>query len=559
MLRSARSAQERFERLRRRDAPTRLGPGGYRCDEVVGRLCIRHGPSGDWWPEPEPERTRAARQELLAELATAFAAHPGDAWVTGQLTAYRVEAREYAALERELSRCAVVEPLWWCPALVGYALHTLGAWEASEAAFATALDRMDPETRRRFTDPAPLLRGGMPSALDTLPPPIRAARIEAFWRLSDPLLLTPGNDRWTEHLARHTLAAVRSDAENPYDLRWGPDLEEALIRYGWEFGWERVEPPLTRADRSPSTVGHEHPESRSQLAPRGALLDPVGTDPAEWNPGARTDPEEGYANPWAPVILPLASEFLVFPRGDSVLVAAVARLPRDTSYHAGHDHPQLEGTRVGDGLEPEALLGALDPEGRLVSVDRRVGTAATPRLRLPAGEYVLSAEVWFPDSARAGRHRGGFRYAPQPADVAALSDLVLGAPGTPLPRDVDQLLDRAVEAAPYPGDTILVGWEVTGLGWTTETLRYSLTLERSGEGFLSRVGRFLGLSSPPPGVRLSWAEAGPDRPGAALRTSLLTIPPDAPPGQYTLEVTLESGGRGRLVRRRPLRVARPPR
>ena len=44
----------------------------------------------------------------------------------------------------------------------------------------------------------------MHPALDRLDPDARAAAGRRLWALADPYYLVRGNDRWTEHMSRHT-------------------------------------------------------------------------------------------------------------------------------------------------------------------------------------------------------------------------------------------------------------------------------------------------------------------------------------------------------------------
>ncbi|MDT8342716.1 MAG: hypothetical protein RQ751_14495, partial [Longimicrobiales bacterium] len=89
---AAERAQARFESVRRRHAPEALGWPGGRCDELVGRLCLRLEPGTDWWPRPEAAEVVEARARLLTELAEVGRRIPGDVWVRGQRVAYLGEA-----------------------------------------------------------------------------------------------------------------------------------------------------------------------------------------------------------------------------------------------------------------------------------------------------------------------------------------------------------------------------------------------------------------------------------------------------------------------------------
>src|SRR5579871_283184 len=115
--RSARHAQEDFERARRNLSPEDPYPR-HSCDVVVGRFC--------YWsdidepdPPPEPKGIGKARAKLLTVLDRASSALSGDPWVVGQRVRYLVEAGQ-TELAVEAARACRAAP-WWCEALAGYA------------------------------------------------------------------------------------------------------------------------------------------------------------------------------------------------------------------------------------------------------------------------------------------------------------------------------------------------------------------------------------------------------------------------------------------------------
>ncbi len=553
--REARNAQATFERARLRNAPDADPGWGGSCDELLGRLCLRLTETGDWWPEaPDPETVRR-RIELLAELERVALVLPGDSWVLGQRAFYLAEAGVPEDILPLLEPC-LATPGWWCDALAGFALHRSHRYVEAEAAFELALAAMPPEEAARWTDPRPLMDRQGREFMDRSPD--RQATAARFWDLSDPLFLVPGNDRWTEHLARHVEEVVREDARNSYGLRWGDDLAEALIRYGPESGWEVRRPRAGEMVSALEGVGHHHPESRSHVAPGRALTEPSATEPKEWNPGDRFLPRSGYAPSYAPVLLPAAGVIRSVPRGDEVVVVALLALPADTSHHADHGHPPLPGpeAEVASG-EPQFGLFATDTMGRLVAAEESADGRAL--LYLPPGEYLLSAEAWAPDSLMAGRIRAGFSWNGVPPDVPVISDLLLADVMDPPPETLEELVSflRTGAAASrfIPGETVMVGWEIHGLGWQgSEEVRYELVFEGARGGFFTRAGRALGLVGDPWEQQLAWQEPGPESPGPFLRTAGLTLPPEMEPGDYTLRLTVRVAGREAMVSEQSVRV-----
>ena len=241
-LEGAREAQQRFERFRRRWVPVTRTWTGSSCDEIVGRMCQNHDEGGDWWPGEEDTRIKEARRELLAELEASARVHPVDPWTLGQRVAYLGEEGDWKGAEALARTCRAADRAW-CRSLEGLALHGQGRFEAAEAAFREALAGMEEERRVRWTDPSLVLDGGGRSWLrdgGRRRPSSREENLALLWQLSDPLYLVEGNDRLTEHWSRWTMASVRAQGRNPHGLSWGRDLEELMVRYGWEVGWERT-------------------------------------------------------------------------------------------------------------------------------------------------------------------------------------------------------------------------------------------------------------------------------------------------------------------------------
>ena len=556
--REARDAQAAFERARLRNAPE-AGPGwGGSCDEMLGRLCLRLVDTGDWWPEPPDAATVRARSELLRQLTRVGGLLPGDSWVLGQRAVYLAEAGAPEGILPDLDPCPTV-PEWWCDALAGFALHRAHRFEEAGRAFDRALAAMPPEEGARWMDPRPVLDREGRESLDATPDrPGLAAR---FWALSDPLFLVPGNDRRTEHLARQVEATVREDGRNGYGLRWGRDLAEALIRYGPEVGWEARRPGAGEVASARDGVGHHHPESRSHVAPGRALTDLASTEAGEWNPGERYLPRSGYAPSYAPVLLPAAGLLRTVPRGDQLVVIALLALPGDTSFHSAHGHPRLPPAPGPAGAGTRFGLFAADSLGHVVAGEE--ADDGRPVLRLAPGRYLLSAEVWAPDSLRAGRIRRGLAWGGLPPDVPVVSDLLLADPVDPSPDSLEALLPhlRTGEAASrlVPGETVLVAWEIHGLGWSgPEEVRYELVFEQARGGFLTRIGRTLGVIGDPARQELAWGEQGPASPGPFFRTARLTLPPEMEPGDYLLRLRVGVAGRETMLTEQPVRVRPTP-
>ncbi|MFQ5538065.1 MAG: hypothetical protein ACE5GJ_11530, partial [Gemmatimonadota bacterium] len=599
VLSRARSRQAAFERTRVRYLPRTSGAAAGRCDEEVGRFCAWYE-EGEWRAAPEAPEIARERQGLLAFLDDALQRLPHP-WLLGQRIWYLLEAGADTQALAEARRCRVPsgpEGTAWCRALEGLVLHVMGRGAEADTAFARALARMTVEEAERWRLPLRPVEGRLrhtleaarkasPDSLDTV--------LERVWALADPLALVPGNDRRATHYARWVASRIRERARNPYGIRWGRDLEELTLRHGWEVGWERSWDALPG---SPAVVGHKHPQGKDFMPPARAVLEPSQVPWEDLIPDLRR-PRSLYAPGYAPVFLPMDAQVAVFPRGDSAVVVATHFLPRDTTRTARAGAPLTTGT---GGVWPRA--GAWDGDLRgpvahprvglfLLPVDRgegrgeerrgRFDLAADPwredayglrwslgggqdqgddrgalRLEVPAGRYLLSVEHWAPGVLRAGRKREGLAIESVPPDVPALSDLLLVAPGGGRAPDLRSAAGRAL---PRPrvsaGAPVGLFWELTGLGWRPESLRFRLSLVRASEGWLRRVGRLLRLVGGDPPLVVSWEEAGPARPEIVPGYLEVQIP-GVNPGRYLLRLEVEMHGRSRLTATRTLEVTEPP-
>lgn len=239
LLEELRESQEAFEGYRESRIPVTTGPSGARCDARMGRICVWFGGASEADFPPEPPETGMARSELIGELADAFEALPHP-WVLGQLVHYLAEADRLTQAEAVARRCGLpADEAWWCLALEGYALHLQERFVDAEERFREALAEAPRAEAAHWRLPPYLLTGDGQDELGDLEPAEREARLELFWRMSDPLFLVEGNDRLTDHFARMVESRNGEDAANPQGLSWEEDMEEALVRYGRNIGYSR--------------------------------------------------------------------------------------------------------------------------------------------------------------------------------------------------------------------------------------------------------------------------------------------------------------------------------
>ncbi len=534
-------------------------PAGDGCEPsggTLGRFCFQY--HEDWHPRPETEAIRLLRARLLARLDSIGALVPGDAWILGQRVWYRAEAGRWRGALRVARGCGIVEP-WWCFALQGFVLHGLGRYPAAERAFTTALSLMDTTRSRAWRIPRKALDGGTTDWLEHASADSLSSRLRRLWTLADPLYLVPGNDRETAHYARRTVSLIRERAVNPYLVSWGRDLEELMIRYGWEIGWERPASVLAMSGLH-GAVGHQPRQARTYLPSLRDLRSP-GSASATDLEAAESDGRSSYTPAYAPVLLPMTPQVALFPRGDSFTVVATAFLPPDTTTDG---EPSDSAERVTPLLGAGGWVGRPDRAGLfLVPVAGGPPQADTVRsgkssgaflIEAPAGRWILSAESWSPSALRAGRYRTGLSQDSLSADVPALSDLLLlHADGTE-PRSLRAALPRVlVSPVVHQEERVAVAWELTGLGWRSETVTYRLSVDGANDGFLDKAGRWLHLTHRRRPLVLSWKDPESDRLDRRFHWLALHLP-KLSAGRYEIRLEARIPGRSELVSRRAFRV-----
>ena len=333
----AEDAQERFERTRRRLLPDVRADGGRPCEERIGRLCLWHGGEDDWEPVPDPSDLVDARDDLLEAMAAAADRIPADEWILGQRIRYLGEAGRWEDAVR-LARACGGAASSWCSVLEGFALHGIGRYEMALERFRRGLETMDPEEARKWKDPSMLLDGKGSDVLEDAPDEDQWEDVRArVWTLADPLYLVAGNDRESEHYARWTFSKISDGARNAWGMRWGDDLEEITLRYGWERGWERIRPEFGAGRDVVSVIGHQLPDGK-EFAPPGRVLEgPWTLQPGAWIPG-KERPRSAHVPAYAPSLLPGIAQVAVFHRGDSIVVAASTELPANFDTVAERRH-----------------------------------------------------------------------------------------------------------------------------------------------------------------------------------------------------------------------------
>ena len=201
LLEEAKQVQKEFERFREQRLPPEWSGFGGQCDALVGRMCLRHG-DGEAPPvEPAPLEVEMARMDMLRTLGRIHSSVPRDRWVLGQRVYYLREQGELLRAEALTERCHPDDE-WWCMALKGYLLQSLGESIDAEAVFRDAIPRMPEEERERWLALDYLLDEEARELFEDADPAEQAALRQRLWLLADPLYLVEGNDREAEQYAR---------------------------------------------------------------------------------------------------------------------------------------------------------------------------------------------------------------------------------------------------------------------------------------------------------------------------------------------------------------------
>ena len=575
----AEEAQARFERIRRDLLPYVWGGGSRQCDERIGRFCFWYDEDDDdWTPLPDSPDLVEARGDLLDTLAAAAHLLPADEWILGQRIRYMAEGGRWEEAARVARACGGADP-WWCSVLQGFSLHGAGRYEAALERFHDGLEAMDPEEARRWRDPSVLLDGRGSDVLEDAADADADAESEAsvvpagawekvrtrVWTLADPLYLVSGNDRESEHYARLTFSKMHEGAQNAWRMRWGDDLEELTVRYGWDRGWERVRRDIRLTGGPLSVIGHQLPGGKGFTPPGRVLEVPSGTVPGAWVPDEKR-PRSAHVPAYAPTLLPGVAQVAVFHRGDSILVAAATEVPaRPDAVSAGPINwlpPRNDVLDEGPIAWPQpALLDGPEQTGLFLVDDggRVSGTTGGLRegafhLTVPAGRYLVSVEAWAPEDGLGGRVRHGITTEVIPDDLATLSDLILLSPGDSLPQALVSALPVMKSSTRLKPDSLIVlGWEVFGLGWRQEDVSFELSFYEEGESFFGRIGRWFGFGGREEPLRLEWSEPAPPDVGHWFRSVEVTIPM-VNPGDYVFRLGITTPGREEMVRTRVVEI-----
>jgi hypothetical protein len=547
VVRTARRAQEQFESLRRANLPFGSGAPRGPCDLQIGRFCYWHDDGAPRAEIPEPEPVTRARERLLTTLGEAARLVKGDEWIFGQRVRYLLEASRTAEAIAAANDCWTTR--WWCDALAGLALHVAGDFARADSAFTRALSGMSPEQRCRWTDISLFVDGTAAKRYRRLPCADRAVLERRFWWLSQPLYSLPGNDLRTEFFARRTISRLEQQARSAYNLSWGSDVDELLLRFGWPTWWTRDQPSSGLGAAPPSIVGHE-PTPSFYFHPADRLLEtrPADARADDWDLTRRL-PAARYAPAYAASFSDLRTQVSVFRRGDSAIVIATYEPPRDSLFD--------------DGISEVALALGSDETTPMTVVRQRVehGHAEPFVARTAWAPMLVSIELTA--ARRRGVARARFGILPDDARRAGaagrltLSDILMYRAVDSMAGSLEEVARYALGAARIPvGGRVGVYWELYGARPGGEPLSVDLTVERVRVGWRTRAAEALRLASKATPLRVRWHEVPKRDSGIASRAIIIDVSA-LPAGRYRMQLMVTADDGSTAVSERSVELVAP--
>jgi hypothetical protein len=518
----ARAEQSQFERFRRNNLPSARSSPPSDCEEVVGRFCY-------WYDEKdilpkEPQIIANRREQLIAMLDTLARTDPEDRWITGQRVRYLAESERLGDALTAAHECRLTG--WWCDVLVGFSLHLLGEYVASDSVYEVALGKMAEHDRCVWRSVDLLLDDDARQQYrrTTCGDPEHRKFEDRAWFFARTLYSKPGNDSRTEHFARMTMTLMLADAPSPYESGFDDDERELLLRFGWPRAWAIASGQSNRvtlgmpgfpggiggrggrrggrgfpggggrgmprgrggregeAGSDVSVIGMEPIPAYRYIPPGFVLNNPAISDSSAWR--LQLPPVIGrYAPPYASTLKPLEHQKAMFRRGDSALVV-MAYDARTTK--------ELDGAKLNAALVIAPNNGQRD-YATIVHGAQSVGALMA---KAPWGPLIMSAEVAAPEKHAVARARYGLSPAYEVGERVTVSDLLFYKPYGSFPQTAEEAAPHAVPTERLRADEKLgVYWESYGTDPAGEKLGVSLTVVKEAEesGFMRRMGKALKL------------------------------------------------------------------
>lgn len=533
------SMQARFERIRRNRLPVTFGStGGSRCDAYVGRFCYWHD-DRDWEaPEEHPQVSRE-RLRLLSQLDSAAARFPGDGWIAGQQIRYRVEIGQLSEALAITRGCRA--PTWWCRALEGYVHHTRGEFAAADSTFSIALAAMSDERECEWRDVSFLLQGDSRDTYRHRECPGRRELEDRMWWLSDPLYLMPGNERRTEHYSRLVVNEMMLESAYPRTMPWGRDNRELLVRFGPTIGWERKSSSATSIGSTGSVVGYHRKDSWHFVPTADYLRDLSTIRVGEWD--LEPDrPVERYGVAYSHEFAKLTHNLYVFRDRDSALVVAACVSPTPDETETVESGMVITADETSTpvtarGYQCQVMVAQVPIRPALVSIEAVSGSDS----------IAARSRYWLDIPAHLS---GG------DASDLSISDLMLLAPAHESPDRLELAIPLAMPSSSVTsGHEIGLYWEVYGLNRHSDSLQFSLSVDKIGKSFLRRAAEWAGFARPSNDlIQVKWTEPVLNM-GTVKRGITLRLTEDMD-GTYVIRLTATSATGKRVMATNVIEVVR---
>lgn len=506
------------------------------CD---GGSALCHGGDPDRGYCPQNVYCHPTEEFLLDALLEEAGKSPNSGFVLGQAVYGLVKFRFLEDAAALVNGCEAEE--WWCNALRGYLLHDLGRMAEAETLFREAVAGAPSSFLCDAGDALWLLGewDQRPGDIDHLPD----ARVEtAGWSceerlaasdtllwLADPLFNDPGNDRWTEHMARalaaHFAWEIRRATRGAEVPQRYVDHDRAMrIRRGT---WDSFDLPPGRSEVRFWT---------SEAAARYHFVPDVKAGDW-WNPVWRLNGtllDEGYSPDLGP-FFPVPVQIARF-RGDGTLRLAASADLRGPPFR-----------RV-----PEAQTYLVLSQGP-GSVNQRLEEVVHRSNPVFVGEFepgrsVLALEVMMEIGIGWERRV----VSPLLMNGPELSDLLLFRPSSD--SVPGSLTEAAAVMLPQPvleeGVALGVYWETYGAPAGAE-LQFSLTLQRDTGGIVDRLRALLPGGAQEGQGQVAWSEEGE---GEGHSRSLSLDLEELDEGNYVVVVRVEWFGQPPMEKRRSFTI-----
>lgn len=493
---------------------------GCRADR--GEVCMNGDHEDQLWRSStprEPERI----ERFLRRISEAARSRPDDAVGFAQAVYAFVRLRPPEDALEVAGDCTVAD--WWCDLVLGMVHQRAGRAQRAERHFRSALSEADSALACRLTGIGELLDGSDREAYRRLSCPARADFERRFWWLTDPMISTPGNDRWAEHIARRFELVLHERLLGAIGHQHPAGHETAIVRRGHEDSWAKGNMPNNWVP--PSRTGMagiaEFMEfqrwtsvaaARYRFTPVSAIGDGLAALRYELDAG-RTD--EGYTPATYGPVFEAPVQFARFREGSSLFVAAAAELddvplPRTNTVLVLSEGPDSFPLVLGQvaGSKRPVFDALVDPAPALVGVESVARNRAVAR-------------------ARTG-------LLPLAAQGLVLSDPLLVEPaGLDLPAGRDEAVASMLGTTSVgSGTEMSVYFEIYGVaeGWP---LTISLSIDGGDEGWVTRVLRALRVRPEARGPVVSWSEPA----SAATHSIALSLDIDGlDEGTYELRIAV---------------------